>query len=903
MPPKLKVVKKIKKNQNFPLIARDTYEPSPIERLTTTQMKYKDGAFPIVQTSGFGQYMKMRFSDFKLEQIDPNKEFCSSKTNEIDYFPYQKLISAYLNEKTPYRGVLVYHGLGSGKTCTAILTAERFFVQDNRDIIVLAPASLKSNYTSEMKKCSRDPTIRQMMIEDNPGYFRVPIKDRVSVKGKKYKIFTYNSISLVKDLEELGPLDDKVLIVDEIHNLISTMANDSQIGKFVYDKFMNAKNTRFVFLSGTPIVNYPGELAIIGNILRGYINEQGHYSNNTNRLTGNQELFPTLMDSKVNRFHSLYLSDATFDFNKNSLQSIKRRLSGLISYYPGLQGKDVYPDVKYTVVEVKMTQYQKEIIGILEKLEKNKAKKKAVAQRNKFADEIEKVGSDFKVLLRELSNFCPPIDARPMPKGGSLRNHLEDTVVDLKMVDVDMPNGPIVVVEFKGKEMNVKKNEEPVEIGNEIKVSKKYEQLLTRGFDAIVQSSEFNINNLKQYYSPKFATCIHNIMRSLEIQAGPVLVYSFFKNNEGTRMFGKSLELYGMEPYHTDKSNKNGFKYAIYEGTKEERTNILEAYNSPDNKNGSKIAVLLITASGAEGLNLKRVRQVHILEQHWHYTRILQVIGRAKRICSHSDLDKKDQKVDVYEYISVPDFVQDIPLIIREDVPKMTGYQLEGVQSQRCPKDKYDKYVFKMYEKRKEYPFYTDQLLYITALRKQYLVEQVLHVMKESAIDCYLNYEHVKVHQQKEGLPPVKCIEYPPNPDIKMYQTSAEENLVYNPMAEFTVERVRGKSVLMIMPFNDDKMKRVQGIVRKQKNKKGDIFLTPYVNTVAKPIELPIKFKFLKEFTDKQKEKTPHLEYYVSIPLTNMNDVNNVVSGVLIEKKAIFVYDEAKRVIKFIKYM
>ena len=51
------------------------------------------------------------------------------KTHHIpgDKYPYQKFVREYMRQETPYRGVLVYHGLGTGKTCTSIATAEALY--------------------------------------------------------------------------------------------------------------------------------------------------------------------------------------------------------------------------------------------------------------------------------------------------------------------------------------------------------------------------------------------------------------------------------------------------------------------------------------------------------------------------------------------------------------------------------------------------------------------------------------------------------------------------------------------------------------------------------------------------------------------------------------------------------
>jgi DnaJ-class molecular chaperone len=70
---------------------------------------------------------------------------------EVSLLTHQKVIRDYINIYTPYRGVLLYHGLGSGKTLSSIAIAEG--MKDNKRIIVMTPASLRRNYMEELKKC------------------------------------------------------------------------------------------------------------------------------------------------------------------------------------------------------------------------------------------------------------------------------------------------------------------------------------------------------------------------------------------------------------------------------------------------------------------------------------------------------------------------------------------------------------------------------------------------------------------------------------------------------------------------------------------------------------------------------------------------------------------------------
>jgi hypothetical protein len=133
-----------------------------------------------------------------------------------------------------------------------------------------------------------------------------------------------------------------------------------------------------------------------------------------------------------------------------------------------------------------------------------------------------------------------------------------------------------------------------------------------------------------------------------------------------------------------------------------------------NNNLGEIIKVFMITSSGAEGINLKNTRFVHIIEPYWHMVRVDQVVGRARRICSHQDLPEDMRNVKVYLYVSVFSEQQktdekNIELRIRD--------------------------VSRLDEKT---PVTTDETLYEIASVKQRTNNQILKAMKETAIDCQL---------------------------------------------------------------------------------------------------------------------------------------------------------------------
>lgn len=87
-----------------------------------------------------------------------------------------------------------------------------------------------------------------------------------------------------------------------------------------------------------------------------------------------------------------------------------------------------------------------------------------------------------------------------------------------------------------------------------------------------------------------------------------------------------------------------------------------QLYNAPFNKNGEYVKLFLASQSYNEGLDLKAVRHIHIFEPLITWASDKQTIGRAARLCSHADLNKKDWDVTIHRYIS------DLPQIINDPV-------------------------------------------------------------------------------------------------------------------------------------------------------------------------------------------------------------------------------------------
>ena len=147
-----------------------------------------------------------------------------------------------------------------------------------------------------------------------------------------------------------------------------------------------------------------------------------------------------------------------------------------------------------------------------------------------------------------------------------------------------------------------------------------------------------------------------------------------------------------------------------------------------NNNLGEIIKVFMITSSGSEGINLRNTRYVHITEPYWHPVRMEQVIGRARRICSHKDLPIELQSVEVFVYLMT---------FSKEQIDSDDSTELKRKDlSKRKP----------------QIPLTSDEALYEISTIKEEINDQLTIAIKEAAIDCA-----IYSRGSKEGL---NCVSF-----------------------------------------------------------------------------------------------------------------------------------------------
>jgi hypothetical protein len=153
--------------------------------------------------------------------------------------------------------------------------------------------------------------------------------------------------------------------------------------------------------------------------------------------------------------------------------------------------------------------------------------------------------------------------------------------------------------------------------------------------------------------SVKFHTCLEQIAN----KKGPFFVYSNFVAESGVEDFTNLLKrLYN----YSDTLDIPFRRYAMLRSgdSSEHRQAILDRFNSPTNADGRLINIIVGSPSSNEGITLKKLRSIHILDPHWMPTVTDQIIARGVRFNSHAGVDYDE--VHVYHYLAIP---RDITLL------------------------------------------------------------------------------------------------------------------------------------------------------------------------------------------------------------------------------------------------
>ena len=622
----------------------------------------------------------------------------------------QAIVPNFISPNTPYTGLILMHGTGSGKTGSAILIAEQFKEQIkkyNTKIYVIVPGpNTRDNFKNEILTWTGETylknknTLNQMTKAERDREYKIALY----AASQYYKIMSYKTFykkvlgekivekkladnnkiknSYKKNTEgdferelvvdRINNMDNSLLIIDEAHNL-----SGNEYGEALKKIIKVSQNLRIVLLTATPMINLADEIVDLLNFIR----PQTDQIQRDKIFTGEKNYQMKL--------------------KSGGLEYLKDKARGYISFYRG--------NIPYT--------YAKRV------------EKGEIPNGLLFTPVIRCTMEKFQdtVYLKTKENIDDTLDRTSSAAANFVFPGLNADKNDIQGYYSTEGLG-IVLQQLNSNASKLRGLINKKLFNNKLSKAEEDNFLLETEDKSITG----NILKLKyvKYFSIKFYKIITRLNKLVEGRKNPstAFIYSNLVRAGGIDLFSESLKQNGYLEYREDnnydikddtvdyktgktfaeykKMKKTDFKPAIFilitgsadesgEDISEVKQKIIkDVFNNPDNIDGKHIKLCLGSRVMNEGVTLKNCSEVHILDVFYNLPKVEQVIGRAIRMCVHKDSitdDNRFPKVRVYRYV-----------VSRQG--ELT----------------------------------TDELLYKKAEEKYLLVKQIERSLKETAVDCPL---------------------------------------------------------------------------------------------------------------------------------------------------------------------
>ena len=570
-------------------------------------------------------YRKKELYENKLENDEK-----VPKAGSGELMSHQKIISRFLSSYTTYDSLLLYHDMGTGKSCSAFSVTERIRkeqwkeasleeqMEENikirkqlekqridklmfKGVLILARGnSLLDNLLSELVNVCTDGKYN---IED----YETERQKKIRIKKKLapyYKFETFEKFAKYLKKRQnvynkvLDEYSNHIIIIDEIHNIRLSNINKNVN---VYDEFFKflhlVKGCKILLMSGTPMKDQASEISDVLNLILPLDKQipiqqefNNKYMTNVNGTSIVQQENSKIELKNYFKGYVSYLKSNTNDIEKIFIGQKKGKLKHFIV------DTDIMSDFQ--------TKYYIEALEI----DKNSDLQRSGIYNN----------------TRQASLFVFPDGSY-----GSAGYTKYIKTIERKMIYGKKISSHTLSKDF-------------------LKILKKKENI------------EENINytllrNIKKY-SSKYAKLIENIINN---PTQKIFVYCEYISGSGILLLTLLLKLFGYSKSTRSNTNIKQKRFAIvYGDTNKDINNIINMYNQEKNIYGEYIQVLIGSRVIGEGFSLKDVSNINILTPHWNYSETSQAIARGIRAGSHKKLKElnPDNKtsINIYQRVSIP---------------------------------------------------------------------------------------------------------------------------------------------------------------------------------------------------------------------------------------------------------
>ncbi len=715
-----------------------------------TAWEETSGAYPTIDDPNFLMKLlgRREFAESYQDGAPPTKgDPCIKSDGDIGFelSAVQRFVANFMSARTPYKSMLLYHGVGVGKTCSAIQIAEQWLhFNPDKKVIILAPKTVHTNFYksifdfSKIKfgKTPNEPNttdqctgtiyleLTNTLYERNKDIIIKKIKEK---RKQRYEILGYGKFAnrLKNKLQSIPEryqgeerremerqelqeyLEGTLIIIDEVHNLrdnpeepvieeVVSVADDEveeekqsseekagkQLTPYLERVLRYVDGLKLVMMTATPMFNSYKEIIFLLNLI--LLNEKKG----------------GLSESDI------FYQDGTFrEGGEELLGSIAQRY---ISYMRG-ENPDIFP------LRLNPEETLKTYPTINPRGMRLSATERSYIEH--FPIVPVPLTGDLLAVQEQLINELPQADA--------------DTISALRLKSI-IEKGLFIVPPVTEEQVEAGYNDDVVtDIMERVDInalSLHFHRQIVGGEIMWKGRSKGRAAWLAQDQLEKWSPKISKILKSVQRAEGVCFIYSRFVRM-GCIPMALALEANGYTCYErlpllgdriqapggrqcalcpVKEDNHEGADhefapayYCILTGDGKLSPNnqipIAEAVTD-ENVNGARIKVIIGSPVASEGVDFKFIREIHILEPWYHLNRIEQIIGRGIRTGSHCLLPPEKRNCTVYMYACV-----------MPGIPRETG----------------------------------DLFSYRKAYKKARLIGGVSRVLKAYAVDCNLNHDAI----------------------------------------------------------------------------------------------------------------------------------------------------------------
>jgi len=553
-------------------------------------LSFLPASFPIHSVGHNVEELYPNIKDDLFQHKLANKYEFRNLFNPEGLYEHQEFVRRFLSPYTPYRCLLLYHSLGSGKSFACIAVAVDHYIHSKKLCIVVTKGSSgRLNFVEQICK------YRKMSSNNNLW--------NESIFDMKHYIALSNQVNCLSDKDIIEVYSNKTIVLDEVHNVSCSTHVYNALKRVI----SIAQNIVLIMCTATPMTDNPDEI----NAIMGLCNREtriGKENINFNGIVSYNNIIHTKPEA-------IYMGKDYKGIKLNISEMISTQKECFLDEHKNQPKKDIY--ISMTHISLFCTpqgEYGNTLIS---------------KYMNKFVKH-KSINTEVDI---KYTKYVANNSLIPYLSGEKLRIC---SAKYSKLIEILQQNSHTINIKPKVQKLS------------DLHVTDDNFRSVFENDDNI--ESIFENDDIMLHVSDNACT---SIVRSQITVTEKAFIFVENVVGSGILLLANILEQHGYDLYVGEnlQSLKPGKRYTLCVGSLDICPNMhdrLNGFNSPENNDGRYVQILLGSKVISESITLMSVRQFHCITPHWNNSLFDQAMGRVVRTGTHVYQDKEKQNVRIY---------------------------------------------------------------------------------------------------------------------------------------------------------------------------------------------------------------------------------------------------------------